>query len=106
MADVQSLTAARAATVKMLLADRCENYGYDWPDFRRLIAARSRARKAVALIMATKGVDALDWANAPNRLTVAETPEYVTGQSQNEEITGCLRVLARMRGGFYPPSRD
>lgn len=98
--------AARVRTLEWLLADRCENYGYDWKDYRRIIAQRGRARAAAQRIACYGHViDALRWDDVGSRLTIDDKrPEYCVGQSQNEEITGVLRVLAGQQ--FYPQSRD
>ena len=95
----------KIALAKILLADRLENYGYDWKDFRRLIRQRYEAKKAFKIALG--GLSAKSW-NEPfcnidslnfddilgGRLCVYNgMPEYITGQSNNEEITNAMRQL-------------
>ena len=96
------IRAARVRTLEWLLSDRLSNYGYDWPDYRRLIAQRARARAAVRRISCYgHAPDALAWDDVGSRLIVDDRrPDYCVGQSSNEEITNVLRTLARVRGGW------
>lgn len=95
----------KIALAKILLNDRLENYGYDWADFRRLMRQRYEAKKAFK--HALGGLSRNSW-NEPfcniesmnfdnimgGRLCIYKGhPEYITGQSNNEEITNCMRQL-------------
>ncbi len=75
-----------------LLAQRCENYGYDWKMFRNISQQRYRARKAMQTYLAC--AYSLDWERAPLAYRLNwDTMDYTCGQSQNEEITNLLRQL-------------
>ena len=88
----------RHALILWIRSERLENYGYDWPDFRRLQNQRARV-KAYAR---RRGVD-LARACGESRLALLVWPdgriawEYTTGQSNNEEVTN---LIARLSG--YP----
>lgn len=98
--------AAKRKTLEYLLADRLSNYGYEWKDWCQLRSQRQAAKRAVEKVVCHKGIDALDWGTwNQDRLTLDDRrPDYTTGQSNNEEITGVLRVLAGLT--FYPKSRE
>lgn len=97
--------AEKSAIIKHLLADRCENYGYDWKMFRRISNQRSRARRAVRRIcnddFSPEGFGlnhGLQWFALTDRVVCKHTEKgiavhYVAGQSPNEEITNVLRAL-------------
>ena len=98
--------AAKRRTLEWLLADRLSNYGYEWRDWCQLRSQRQAAKRAVEKVVCHRGIDALDWGdwNSARLILDDRRPEYQTGQSNNEEITGCLRVLAGL--SFYPKTRD
>ena len=85
-------TEQKREMLNYLLADRCENYGYDWKMFRNVSQQRYRARKAMRPYMGC--VESLKWDSAAlaHRLNW-DTMDYTVGQSSNEEITNLLRQL-------------
>lgn len=94
---------ARKVLALFRLARRyaCENYGYDWKNYRKILSQRTRAlavaRKACELGTAdftACGNSRLIWCEGTGEFS------YVVGQSSNEEITNILRQVARVRGGW------
>jgi hypothetical protein len=82
-------------TLVVMLTDRLENYGYDWPNFRRISNQRSRARaKLHDLVLRYAN---LDWGSLSNRWH-RKTGEYTVGQSVNEELTNEIRFLIGLKG--------
>jgi hypothetical protein len=83
-----------ALTIVMgLLEQRCSNYGYDGPAWRRITSQRKRAREAVRYALNHGGKPADMLLTAPLASRIDAKGHYVTGQSQNEEITNLLRQL-------------
>lgn len=78
--------------LRTLLADRCENYGYDYQAFYRVCSQRYRAKRALRMHLAAGGE--LHWDRAPLAHRIDwESMQYVVGQSSNEEVTNLLRQL-------------
>ncbi len=88
-------TEQKREMLNYLLADRCENYGYDWKLFRNICQQRYRARKALRCFMAWDlAIKSLNWERAPLAHRINwDTMDYTVGQSSNEEITNLLRQL-------------
>jgi hypothetical protein len=98
------------AFIAYLLADRLENYGYDWKDFRRLSNQRARARLALRQVTGHFAghcwVDSLAWEQCSSRLMLEShngrpcAITYIVGQSGNEELTNLMRRLVNPKAGW------
>jgi hypothetical protein len=91
-----------------LLTARCNNYGYDYRDFKRISSQRSKARKALLNQVSSFGFESIK-ANLVqeariqfmrfkiidgNKIPTFERGIcYMVGQSSNEEITNLMRRL-------------
>lgn len=90
----EEYAAKVSAILSLARVMSCENYGYEWKDYRRIVSQRSRALKAFRFA-ASVGAAHLDY-DAKGRLTWSSdgtSCDYVVGQSSNEEITNLLRRL-------------
>lgn len=97
----------KIALAKILLSDRLENYGYDWRDFQRLMRQRYQAKKAFKQAIGYENklmgsfwcIDGISFDNIlGGRLCIYNgNAEYITGQSNNEEITNAMRQIVNRK---------
>lgn len=87
-----------SALLELARVYSCENYGYDWKDYRRILSQRTRALKAFRVAAQLGKVNMnetfggrLSWDQKTGRF------DYVVGQSSNEEITNLLAQIAGTR---------
>lgn len=93
---IQATIQGADAVLAWLLSHRLSNYGYDTRSWRRLQAQRSRAKRELRTVLQTRSVRDLAWNSAPLARRIQwepGVPRYVTGQSQNEELTNLMRQL-------------
>ena len=97
--------------INKLLTDKCENYGYDYKNFKRISAQRCAARKALRNLVSWHGyeavisqlsneervqIEACKFTDKETKVvTEGQTITYIVGQSSNEEITNLMRRLVK-----------
>jgi hypothetical protein len=77
-----------------LLANRCDNYGYIWKDFRRISNQRSKARTEFRSFVKYFTGTLIERIEQESRIQLENGKlTYIVGQSSNEEITNLMRRL-------------